>query len=121
MPPGARIAVFDNDGTLWCERPTYPQAFFLLERLHVQASSDSDLAARLPGDREMLEYTSTGPLPSLAIVIDHDDEAREYAYRGASFTDPHAEPITDTAARLGWTAVSMRRDWARVFEEDVAG
>ena len=21
VPPGERIAVFDNDGTLWCERP----------------------------------------------------------------------------------------------------
>ncbi len=23
VPPSDRIAVFDNDGTLWCERPTY--------------------------------------------------------------------------------------------------
>ena len=34
------------------------------------------------GDREMLEYAHTGPLPSLCLVIDHDDEEREYAYRG---------------------------------------
>jgi phosphoglycolate phosphatase-like HAD superfamily hydrolase len=278
VPPN-RIAVFDNDGTLWCERPTYPQAYFLLERLHVQAASDPDLAAKpvvrallrgdlhaamaeglgpfadvllhthagltvdeflaaatawfdravhprfgVPfgsltygpmlelldllrsasfrvfivtgggvefvravsdqlygvspddvvgssvevaferragsvvlvrraalhgspnegepkpisiqahigqrpifaagnsaGDREMLEYATTGTLPSLALVIDHDDETREYAYTGASFTDPHAEPITETASRLGWTTVSMRRDWVTVFGDDVAG
>lgn len=67
------------------------------------------------GDAEMLEYASTGPLPSLALVIDHDDADREYAYGGASVTDPGAEPILETAARHGWTTVSMRDDWSRVF------
>ena len=33
VPPGDRLAVFDNDGTLWCERPTYVQELFLKERL----------------------------------------------------------------------------------------
>jgi phosphoglycolate phosphatase-like HAD superfamily hydrolase len=67
------------------------------------------------GDREMLEYATTGPRPSLGLVIDHDDEEREYAYEGKAMTDPDAEAIADTAARAGWTVVSMRRDWARVF------
>ena len=69
------------------------------------------------GDREMLEYAQTGSLPSLCLVIDHDDDEREYAYAGASFTDPGAEPIGTTAARLGWTVVSMRRDWAPIFPD----
>lgn len=67
------------------------------------------------GDREMLEYAHTGRRPSLCLVVDHDDAEREYAYAGAAVTDPHAEPITDTARARGWTVVSMRRDWARVF------
>lgn len=25
VAPEQRVAAFDNDGTLWCERPTYPQ------------------------------------------------------------------------------------------------
>ena len=29
VPPPERIAVFDNDGTLWCEKPGYVQAYFL--------------------------------------------------------------------------------------------
>jgi phosphoserine phosphatase len=70
------------------------------------------------GDREMLEYAHTGELPSLCLVIDHDDAEREYAYAGGSVTDPHAEPILDTAARFDWTVVSMREDWARVFARD---
>jgi phosphoserine phosphatase len=67
------------------------------------------------GDREMLEYAHTGERPSLCLVIDHDDAEREYAYAGASVTDPGAEAIADTAAAQGWTMVSMRDDWKRVF------
>ena len=67
------------------------------------------------GDREMLEYASTGERPSLCLLVDHDDAEREYAYRSVSATDPDAEPILDTAAALGWTVVSMHRDFARIF------
>lgn len=74
-------------------------------------------AGNSAGDREMLEYATTGTHPSLAIVVDHDDPDREFAYAGASMTDPTAEPIGDTAARAGWTVVSMRDDWARIFPE----
>jgi phosphoserine phosphatase len=67
------------------------------------------------GDREMLEYSHTGALPSLCLVVDHDDAEREYAYGGEALTNPGAEPITETAARFGWTTISMRDDWSRVF------
>ena len=67
------------------------------------------------GDREMLEFAHTGERPSLCIVLDHDDDQREYAYGGAALTDPEAEPILATAERAGWTVVSMRREWRRVF------
>jgi phosphoserine phosphatase len=72
-------------------------------------------AGNSAGDREMLEYAHTGDHPSLCLVVDHDDAEREYAYAGASATDRDAEPILDTASRLGWTVVSMRHDWNRVF------
>jgi phosphoserine phosphatase len=74
-------------------------------------------AGNSAGDREMLEYAATGEHPSLAIVIDHDDAEREYAYAGQTVTNPDAEAIADTAARFGWTVVSMRDDWNRVFVE----
>jgi phosphoglycolate phosphatase-like HAD superfamily hydrolase len=67
------------------------------------------------GDREMLEFAHTGTRPSLSLVLDHDDDEREYAYEGAAMTDPAAEPLVATGRRLGWTIVSMRRDWDRVF------
>ena len=37
VAPGDRIAVFDNDGTLWCEYPVYTQAAFALDRVRALA------------------------------------------------------------------------------------
>jgi hypothetical protein len=33
VPPAARIATFDNDGTLWCEQPVYVQEQFAIDRV----------------------------------------------------------------------------------------
>jgi phosphoglycolate phosphatase-like HAD superfamily hydrolase len=76
-------------------------------------------AGNSAGDCEMLEYATTGPSPGFALVVDHDDEHREYAYAGTSLTDPHAEPIARTAGRLGWTTASMRTDWTQVFGPEI--
>ncbi len=48
VPPAERIATFDNDGTLWCEKPAYIQLFFGLQRLNEQAATDPALLAQ-PG------------------------------------------------------------------------
>ena len=37
MPPAERIAVFDNDGTLWAEQPMYFQLAFALDRIRALA------------------------------------------------------------------------------------
>src|SRR3954470_2597284 len=37
VPVAERIAVFDNDGTLWCEQPAYVQLTFALERVKTLA------------------------------------------------------------------------------------
>jgi hypothetical protein len=34
---------------------------------------------------------------------------------GVAVTDPDAEPILETAARYGWTVVSIRDDRSQVF------
>jgi haloacid dehalogenase-like hydrolase len=67
------------------------------------------------GDREMLEWAQSGGHGGLAVLIDHDDAEREFAYESAAATFEEAEPITAVAARLGWTTVSMAGDWATVF------
>jgi hypothetical protein len=39
IPPDERVAVFDNDGTMWCEKPNYPQLEFLLGELKTAGRS----------------------------------------------------------------------------------
>jgi phosphoserine phosphatase len=43
VPLAERIAVFDNDGTLWCEQPIQVQAFFAQHRLEALAERDPAL------------------------------------------------------------------------------
>jgi phosphoglycolate phosphatase-like HAD superfamily hydrolase len=45
LAPMDRIAVFDNDGTLWCEKPAYIQLDFLVRQLAAQVVADPSLAA----------------------------------------------------------------------------
>lgn len=48
VPPEQRVAVFDNDGTLWVEKPAYVQLDFLLRRLAEQARADPALRDEQP-------------------------------------------------------------------------
>jgi len=48
VPARDRIAAFDNDGTLWCEKPMYPQADFLLRRWKEMAQAHPGLARKQP-------------------------------------------------------------------------
>jgi phosphoserine phosphatase len=48
VPAEERVAVFDNDGTLWCEKPMPIQADFILRRLSEMAQADSELRGRQP-------------------------------------------------------------------------
>jgi hypothetical protein len=45
VPPAERIAVFDNDGTLWGEQPMYVQLAFALERARTLVAQRPELAA----------------------------------------------------------------------------
>jgi phosphoglycolate phosphatase-like HAD superfamily hydrolase len=56
VPPAQRIAVFDNDGTLWGEQPMYFQAFFAFDRVkalapqHPEWKDKEPFASVLKGD-----------------------------------------------------------------------
>ena len=43
VPVNERIATFDNDGTLWCEKPVYVQYTFAFHRARVMADRDPSL------------------------------------------------------------------------------
>jgi len=56
VPPAERIATFDNDGTLWCEKPLPVQLFFTLDRVkalapqHPEWETKEPFASLLKGD-----------------------------------------------------------------------
>ena len=75
------------------------------------------------GDRQMLEYTRGGNRARLAMLVLHDDAQREYAYGPAeglpdSTVGRFPQSLYDEAQKSGWTIVSMKRDWKRIFAFD---
>ena len=48
IPAEERVAVFDNDGTLWCEKPIPIQLDFILRRFAEQAAEEESLRGRQP-------------------------------------------------------------------------
>ena len=48
VPPAERIATFDNDGTLWCEKPQYVQADFVFRRWKQMVEADPAKAREQP-------------------------------------------------------------------------
>ncbi|HTP23128.1 MAG TPA: HAD family hydrolase [Solirubrobacteraceae bacterium] len=48
VPPRERVAVFDNDGTLWCEKPMPIELGFVLHRLAEMCETDVALRDRQP-------------------------------------------------------------------------
>jgi phosphoglycolate phosphatase-like HAD superfamily hydrolase len=72
------------------------------------------------GDREMLEYTKAGSGARLSMLVLHDDAVREYAYGPAqglpeSKVGTFTQQLYDGAKKSGWTVVSMKNDWKRIF------
>ena len=75
------------------------------------------------GDQQMLEYTQGGGGPRFMLLVLHDDAAREYAY-GPALGLPDVKlgaftpALYDEAKKDGWTVVSMKTDWSRVFASE---
>jgi hypothetical protein len=68
------------------------------------------------GDLQMLQYTAAGDGARLAVYIHHDDAEREWAYDRSSHIGGLDKGL-DEAAERGWTVVSMKDDWTRIFPE----
>jgi phosphoglycolate phosphatase-like HAD superfamily hydrolase len=95
-----RVAVFDNDGTLWCEKPAYIQLDFLVRRLAEQAAADVSLK-----DKQPYQAAALGDLSWFGDAVtkhyNGDDSAMKVlaggilsAYQGLT-VEQHAERVKD--------------------------
>jgi phosphoserine phosphatase len=69
------------------------------------------------GDFAMLEWVAGGTGARFALIVHHDDAVREFAYDRESGLQQLARGL-DEGPKRGWTLVSMKNDWKRVFPFD---
>jgi phosphoglycolate phosphatase-like HAD superfamily hydrolase len=72
------------------------------------------------GDQAMLEWAGASAGARLSMIVLHDDASREYAYGPAaglpdSKVGAFTQALYDEAGKKGWTVISIKRDWKRVF------
>src|SRR5262245_59361684 len=71
VPPEARIATFDQDGTLWVSHPMYTQVVYCLERVPAVVKAKPQLAKVEPfktvlsGDREAMSKFTMADLEKI--------------------------------------------------------
>lgn len=119
VPKSERIAVFDNDGTLWSERPVYFQALFVFDRIrelapkHPEWERQEPFASVLRGDLskalaggekalvEMVMATHAGMTTDefQEIVSEWIDSAK-HPQTGKRFTDMTYQPMHEVLAYL---------------------
>lgn len=108
VPSADRIAVFDNDGTLWCEYPMYVQAFFVFDRIrtlapqHPEWQTQEPFASVLKGD---LKAALTGGEQALVELV--------MATHAGMTTDEFTAIVTD------WLATARHPTTGRLFTEMV--
>ncbi len=107
MRPAERIAVFDNDGTLWAEQQVVGSS----AKLKFEMREGKPVLVKLPavdciddkegkpvgiqshigrrpiaafgnsdGDHQMLQWTAAGPGARFCLIVHHTDPERESAY-----------------------------------------
>jgi phosphoglycolate phosphatase-like HAD superfamily hydrolase len=69
------------------------------------------------GDLQMLQYTAAGEGRRLMLIVHHDDAGREFAYDRESHIG-RLDKALDEAMNRGWTVVSMKSDWKKIFSFD---
>jgi len=65
---------------------------------------------RTGGDIAMNTFCQTNRLPSIQLMVNHDDPVREFEY------SEKGNESLDAAATNGWNVVSMKNDWKEIFE-----
>jgi len=96
----AKLDVFD-DGAV---KPT--RIWSRIGKRPILAAGNSN------GDIPMLQFANRPPRPALRLLLLHDDAAREFDYVSG------AERSLALAKQYGWTVISMKNDWNRVFASE---
>jgi len=119
VPPAARIATFDNDGTLWVEHPMYTQLAFALDRIKALAQQhpewktqqpfkavlDNDLEALAAGGEKgmvelvMASHAGMSTAEFEAIVTGWLDKARHPRFK-RRYTELAYQPMLELLAFL---------------------
>jgi hypothetical protein len=119
VPPAERIAMFDNDGTLWVEHPMYIQLAFALDRvkalapLHPEWKDTQPFKAALEGDMKNLAASGEHGMAELVmathagmttqefqkIVIDWFAVARDARFK-RPYTELSYQPMIELLAYL---------------------
>ena len=113
VAPEDRVAVFDNDGTLWCEKPMYIQLDFLVRRFAEQARQDASLRERQPykaavdgdlkwfGDAVTKHYqgdeSDVKPLVGAILTAHHEITVEEHRDRVSTFFSEAKHPTLGRA------------------------
>lgn len=108
VPPSERIAVFDNDGTLWPEQPNCIQFVFAFERLKSMAQANPDFRQAEPF-RSVLE----GGLDRLATL----DEAGIIEIIKATHSGMSTEQFSDIVAN--WLDNAKDPRFGRIYTDFV--
>ncbi|WP_170570447.1 HAD family hydrolase [Ruegeria atlantica] len=101
VTPAARVAVFDNDGTLWAEQPVYFQLTFAMERLAelakadpsilatptLEAAANGDLSAMVEGGHDALIEVLDATHSSISV--------EEFKTIAADWLNTARHPVTD--------------------------
>ncbi|MBK1880927.1 haloacid dehalogenase-like hydrolase [Luteolibacter pohnpeiensis] len=146
VDPSQRIAVFDNDGTLWAEQPVYFQALFLLDRIkqlspkHPEWAEQEPFATVLRGEPEKILSADEKSLVALAMATHGnltDDEFKivvrdwlksaRHPQTGLPFTEMVYQPMLELLAYLRaehfktFIVSGGGIDFIRVFAEETYG
>jgi phosphoglycolate phosphatase-like HAD superfamily hydrolase len=98
VPPAERIATFDQDGTLWVEKPMYTQVIYCLERVPVLVKARPELADVEPfktvmsGDREAIARLPTEDLEKILALTLTGMSVDEFRAEVAKWFDTARDP-----------------------------
>jgi phosphoglycolate phosphatase-like HAD superfamily hydrolase len=106
VPPAERIAVFDNDGTLWSEQPVYFQAAFAFDQIKALAPQHPEWRTKQPFksviDKDMKALAVTGEKGLLQIIA---------ATHAGMTTDAFSRAVAD------WLATARHPRFDRPYNE----